>query len=106
MLCNPLYQIPRSAFLRALTPLLFTLVCGALLLISQPVQADLSERQVAEQIQQQYGGQILDIKRLEANNHSAYRIKLLQPSGHVKLLLIDARTGEPMSGGSPSASPP
>ncbi len=65
--------------------------------ISVPASA-LSSAEAAQQVQRRYGGQVLDIRKVRSNNTAAYRVKLLQPSGRVKLLLIDAGSGKPISG--------
>ncbi len=69
---------------------------ATLLALSSPALA-LTSAEVAARVQRQYGGQVLDIQSIRANNTAAYRVKLLQPSGRVKLLLIDADSGRPLS---------
>ena len=71
-------------------------VCALLLsstLCAAPKAMD--RDQVARHVQQQYGGQILDLKAVKTGAGPAYRVKLLQSSGRVKLMLIDARDGKP-----------
>lgn len=48
-------------------------------------------------VQEQQGGKVLDIQRVSVHNAPAYRIKLLRPKGRVEVLLIDAKSGEPLS---------
>lgn len=77
-------------------PLKWLAAVATLLALSAPALA-LTSAEVAARVQRQYGGQVLDIQRIRANNTAAYRVKLLQPSGRVKLLLIDADSGRPLS---------
>ena len=71
-------------------PRLVAIVLGILLSLSVSA-APLSAAQAAKKAQQQYGGQVLDIKQVRSNNSTAYRIKLLQPSGRVKVLIMSAQ---------------
>ncbi|RDE18740.1 hypothetical protein DV711_14030 [Motiliproteus coralliicola] len=57
---------------------------------AEPIGRD----RAAEMVQQRYGGKVLDLKRVGSGNKMAYRVKLLQPSGRVKLILIDATSGK------------
>tara|TARA_R110001583_G_C5560817_1_gene401195 strand:- start:329 stop:589 length:261 start_codon:yes stop_codon:yes gene_type:complete len=75
---------------------MLSLVCTLLLSASlgaAPEQT-LDREQAAQLIQRQYGGQILDLQSVTTGEGLAYRVKLLQPSGRVKLMLIDARDGK------------
>ncbi|WP_207062698.1 PepSY domain-containing protein [Motiliproteus sp. SC1-56] len=65
------------------------------LLAATPAQAELSPDQAARRVQKQFGGQVLDIQPVKTGRGRAYRIKLLQPSGRVKLMLLDAEDGRP-----------
>ena len=71
-------------------------LCALVLSGSICVQAaePMSREQAAQHVQQHYGGKILDIQPLQTGQGPAYRVKLLQPSGRVKLMLIDARDGK------------
>jgi len=74
------------------------LVLSALLAFAPLSYADdLSVDQAARQTESRYGGQVLDIQSLTTERGKGYRIKLLQPSGRVKLLLIDARDGSSLN---------
>lgn len=70
------------------------LVLSALLTLSPLSLADeLSLDQAVRQAESRYGGQVLDIQSIGRGDDKAFRIKLLQPSGRVKLLVIEARDG-------------
>lgn len=74
---------------------MLSMLCALLLSSSLYAGPKAMDRdQVARFIQQQYGGKILDLKTIKTGSGSAYRIKLLQPSGRVKLMLIDAQDGK------------
>lgn len=51
------------------------------------------DRVVGKVIAEQ-GGQVLDVQQVTVQHRVAYRIKLLQPSGRVRVLILDAETGE------------
>ena len=75
---------------------MLSMVCALLLSSSLCAAPEAMNRdQIARHIQQQYGGQILDLKSVKTGSGQAYRVKLLQSSGRVKLMLIDARDGKP-----------
>lgn len=53
--------------------------------------------EAVNKVQSELGGKVLDIQNVTVHHSPAYRIKLLQPSGRVKVLLLDANTGEFLS---------
>ena len=61
-----------------------------MLLSLSATAAPLSAAEAADRARQLFGGQVLDIKQVRANNSKAYRIKLLQPSGRVKVLIMNS----------------
>ncbi|WP_421868005.1 PepSY domain-containing protein [Motiliproteus sp.] len=73
-----------------------SLLTGLLMLTTPTVQAadPIGRDRAAELVQQRYGGKVLDLQRVGSGNKMAYRVKLLQPSGRVKLILIDATSGK------------
>lgn len=74
---------------------MLSLVCALLLsgtLCAAPPPM-LDREQAAQLIKQEYGGKILDLQPVTTGDGPAFRVKLLQPSGRVKLMLIDARDG-------------
>ncbi len=75
---------------------MLSMVCALVLSSALCAAPDVMDRdQIARHVQQQYGGQILDLKSVKTGAGPAYRVKLLQSSGRVKLMLIDARNGKP-----------
>lgn len=83
---------------RAVRSLSLSTLIGALMIIPPPSLADepISREQMAEQLQQRYGGRVLDLQAVGIGEQMVYRVKLLQPSGRVKLMLVDAVTGKVM----------
>ncbi|WP_210397334.1 PepSY domain-containing protein [Motiliproteus sediminis] len=69
------------------------LLLSAALAFAAPAYSDLSPDQAARTAESRYGGQVLDIQSVRTGDGKGYRIKLLQPSGRVKLLVIDASDG-------------
>ncbi len=68
---------------------------AALLLSGTLYAAPVMDReQAAQHIKRNYGGKILDLRPVKSGKGRAYRVKLLQPSGRVKLMLIDAKDGK------------
>ncbi len=49
--------------------------------------------EAVNKVQSELGGKVLDVQRVTVQHAPAYRIKLLQPSGRVQVLLIDANSG-------------
>lgn len=62
-------------------------------LSASPDEPLLTREQTSNQVRRQHGGKVLKIDPIETHAGPAYRVKLLQPSGRVKLLMIDARSG-------------
>ncbi|HEY5718513.1 MAG TPA: hypothetical protein VIS52_08455 [Motiliproteus sp.] len=60
----------------------------------------LSLDQAARAAEARYGGQVLDIQTFATSSGKGYRIKLLQPSGRVKLMVINASDGSEQQFGS------
>ncbi|MEH6469973.1 MAG: PepSY domain-containing protein [Halopseudomonas sp.] len=84
---------------------MLSFICGLFLsgaLCAAPDKL-MDREQAAQHVQQHYDGKILDLKPIKTGNGQAYRVKLLQPSGRVKLMLIDAHDGKPRPFDSPSS---
>ncbi len=68
-------------------------IASALLLIfglgGAPASADDAARAAAQFAEQQYGGRVLKVERKDG----AYRVKLLQPSGKVKIVRVPGGDG-------------
>ncbi|MFT6914899.1 MAG: hypothetical protein ACJAWL_001198 [Motiliproteus sp.] len=66
----------------------------------------LDREQVAQQVKRDYAGKILDLKPVTTGEGPAFRVKLLLPSGRVKLLLIDAVDGRLRPSANPATTIP
>lgn len=59
----------------------------------------LTADEIVQKVQTEQDGQVLDLQKLTIQHQAAYRIKLLLPSGRVKVLLLDAASGKILSDG-------
>lgn len=59
----------------------------------QTRQRRISLDEGAARVQRQTGGKILSADRIEDGNGMVYRIKILLPSGHVRVYRVDPETG-------------
>jgi uncharacterized membrane protein YkoI len=55
---------------------------------------ELSLEQAAARVRKETGGRVLSARTQNRNGHTVHRIKVLMPSGHVKIVRVDATTGE------------
>lgn len=62
--------------------------------VISPAAIALELDEAVNKVQTELGGKVLDIQRVTVQHSPAFRIKLLQPSGRIKVLLLDAATGE------------
>lgn len=65
--------------------------------IISPAAIALGLDEAVKKVQTELGGKVLDVQQVTVKNSPAYRIKLLQPSGRVKVLLLDAKSGSLLS---------
>lgn len=72
--------------------LLITLL-SVLLMTLAPAWADVSRDAAATAAQQASGGRVLAVDKAERDNRPVWRVKVLTPSGEVKVILIDAASG-------------
>jgi uncharacterized membrane protein YkoI len=49
--------------------------------------------QAVQQVRRETGGRVLSADRITQGGRAAYRIKVLTPSGHVRVVVIDAQSG-------------
>lgn len=54
----------------------------------------LSLDQAAARVRKETGGRVLSARTQNRNGRTVHRIKVLMPSGHVKIVRVDAATGE------------
>ena len=55
---------------------------------------ELSLDQAAAKVRKKTGGRVLAARSQNRNGRTVHRIKVLMPSGHVKIVRVDAATGE------------
>lgn len=70
------------------------LLCALLLafslgLVSPDASAAMSREQAVRMVQQQTNGRILSVDTVRRGNRIIYRIKVLTPEGHVRVIEID-----------------
>ena len=92
---NTLLFIPFFAALAACMPAMAspppTLFNPPLLLAAKSGQLSLD--QAAAKVREQTGGRILSAQTETKGGRTSYRIKVLLPSGHVRIVRVDAATG-------------
>lgn len=74
--------------------LLASLACALLLGSALPAWADVSRDQAAAMAQRASGGRVLSVDRAEQDGRPVWRVKVVTPRGEVRVLLIDAATGQ------------
>ncbi len=75
-------------------PLAHCICCAALLASAIPAWADVGRDQAAAAAQRLAGGRVLSVDRTEAARRPAWRVKVITAQGEVKVILIDANTGQ------------
>ena len=74
--------------------LISALVLLGLLGIPELALARVNADQAAAVAQQSGAGRVLAVEKTNASGREVFRIKLLTPNGEVKVILIDAETGQ------------
>lgn len=54
----------------------------------------IGEQRAASIVKEHFGGRVLKVQFVSDNGGAAYRVKILNESGRVKSVLVDARSGE------------
>lgn len=90
-LSKPMKILVPVLYLLAFIPAARAEPCAVLATIqlAQAEKKEISKSQAASIAQSSFGGKVLSVSR-EGNS---YRVKLLQESGRVKIVRVDARTG-------------
>ena len=71
------------------------LLCAALLaLAGLPAWANISRDDAAQVAQRETGGRVLAVERADAGGRPMWRVKVLTPRGDVRVVLVDATTGQ------------
>jgi uncharacterized membrane protein YkoI len=73
-----------------------SLMCALLLAATAPAWADIGRDQAAAIAQQQTGGRVLAVERANAGGRPVWRVKVVTPSGEVRVILLDVATGRPV----------
>ena len=72
-------------------------LCAALLLASTPALADVGRDEAAASARQASGGgRVLSVEKSQARDRAVWRVKLVTADGEVRVVLIDAATGQPL----------
>ncbi len=74
--------------------LAYSLCCAALVASALPAWADVSRDEAAAAAQRLGGGRVLSVEKSESGRRSAWRVKVVTPQGEVKVILIDAASGQ------------
>lgn len=57
-------------------------------------EAGISMDQAVQQVRSETGGRVLSADSVNQGGRQVYRIKVLTPSGHVRVYMIDAQAGQ------------
>ena len=72
------------------------LLCAlALAVASAAAWADVSRDEAAAAAQRASGGRVLAVERAQDGDRPVWRVKVLTPSGEVRVILVDAGSGRP-----------
>jgi uncharacterized membrane protein YkoI len=78
------------------TSLFIRSLCAAVALTAATAWADLSRDDAAAAAQRATGGRVLSVDRSQAGNRVVWRVKVVTARGEVRVILIDAATGQAM----------
>ena len=72
-----------------------TVICAALIaLAGLPAWAAVGRDQAAAVAQRETGGRVLAVERVDMRGQVFWRVKVLTPRGDVRVVLVDAETGQ------------
>jgi hypothetical protein len=69
-------------------------LCAGLALATGVAWADLSRDDAAASAQRMTGGRVLSVEKAQSGNRPVWRVKVLTGKGEVRVILIDAATGQ------------
>ena len=69
-------------------------ISAVLLLLSAPAWADLSRDDAAAVAQRMSGGRVLSVEKGESGRRPVWRVKVVTAQGEVRVILIDAASGQ------------
>jgi len=70
-----------------------SLLVAAVLAVAAPAWANVSRDQAAAMAQSVSNGRVLAVDRAVAGDRPVWRVKIVTPAGHVRVILVDALTG-------------
>jgi uncharacterized membrane protein YkoI len=70
------------------------LLCAALLLSASAAWAAVSRDDAAAAAQRMVEGRVLAVERYDAGGRPMWRVKLVTPRGDVRVILVDATSGQ------------
>ncbi|WP_240538302.1 PepSY domain-containing protein [Rhodoferax sp. PAMC 29310] len=74
--------------------LLIPFTLALLTALATPAWAQFSRDAAAATARQAGGGRVLSVDRSEYNGRAVWRVKVVTPKGEVRVLLLDATTGQ------------
>lgn len=69
------------------------LVLALALSLATPLALALDRDQAAARAQQSTGGRVLAVDKAEHDGKPVFRVRVLTPSGEVRVVVVDGRTG-------------
>lgn len=75
--------------------LLAQIVCATLVAMSAAASAAVSRDDAAAMAERASGGRVLSVERSESGGRPAWRVKVVTERGEVRVVMIDAETGQP-----------
>ena len=72
------------------------LLCATLVVLATSAWADVSRDDAAAAAQRMSRGRVLSVEKAEAARRPVWRVKVVTPQGEVRVMLIDAATGQPL----------
>jgi uncharacterized membrane protein YkoI len=72
------------------------LCCAALIASAVPAWADIGRDEAAAAAQRLGGGRVLSVEKSESARRPVWRVKVITGQGEVKVILIDAASGQPV----------
>jgi uncharacterized membrane protein YkoI len=76
--------------------ILATILCALVLGAATPSWAQVTRDQAAAVAQRLNGGRVLAVDRTDADGRTVWRVKVLTPTGEVRVVLIDMASGKPL----------
>ncbi|MFC5437135.1 PepSY domain-containing protein [Rhodanobacter umsongensis] len=93
-----------KSFILALFISVFTGLSGAAL--AQSAKSAVTLDQAVFRVQQDTGGKVLSAEQRGVGHRQEYRIKVLTPDGHVKVMVVSSESGKNPTSNQSTKSPP